>query len=75
MNSNSRKKEGGARFGADQPTPEISHRRAETILIGVLWLIITLALQPLLAALEGLANPLPSVALALGHGLKAALAS
>lgn len=76
MNSTSRKGEdAAARSGADLSTPEISNRRAETFLIGVLWLVITLLLQHGINALKGLVDPLPSVAIALGHGLKAVLAS
>ena len=60
---------------AETPTPEISHRRAEMFLIGVLWLVFTLVLRPVAEALDGMAEQLPMVASALGHGLRAALAS
>jgi len=69
----------GSRTGApsrlETPTPEISNRRAETFLIGVLWLVFTLALKPVAETLDGMAEQLPLVATALGHGIRAALAS
>jgi len=65
----------GAAPQVESPTPEISNRRAETFLIGVLWLVFTLALKPVAETLDGMAEQLPLVATALGHGIRAALAS
>jgi len=55
--------------------PAASIRRAETILILTLWIVIAAALRPAMEYLDGMGDRLPLVASALELGLRAALAS
>jgi hypothetical protein len=55
--------------------PAASMRRAETIILLTLWIVIAAALRPAMEYLEGMGDRLLWVASALELGLRAALAS
>jgi hypothetical protein len=58
-----------------QLDPAASMRRAETIILLTLWIVIAAALRPAMEYLEGMGDRLLWVASALELGLRAALAS
>ncbi len=65
----------GEEASSGQLDPAASMRRAETIILLTLWIVIAAALRPAMEYLEGMGDRLLWVASALELSLRAALAS